>query len=79
MFSPFFKANAQWNESAWKNEQFDQLLLLARAETDDARRGTLYADRQTLVHDHCGIGVPVFICERNPERQFGAVQEAVLR
>ncbi len=61
MFSQFFKSNAPWNESAWKNEQFDQLLLLTRAETDDAKRGTMYADMQTLVHDHCGIGVPVFI------------------
>ncbi|KPY24554.1 putative ABC transporter solute binding protein [Pseudomonas coronafaciens pv. porri] len=61
MFSQFFKSNAPWNESAWKNEKFDQLLVLARAETDEAKRSTMYADMQALVHEHCGIGVPVFI------------------
>jgi peptide/nickel transport system substrate-binding protein len=35
--------------------------MLARGETDDAKRGKMYADMQTLVHDHCGIGIPVFI------------------
>ncbi|MDI3250456.1 Periplasmic dipeptide transport protein [Pseudomonas fluorescens] len=61
MFSQFFQSSAPWNESAWKNDQFDQLLLLSRGETDDAKRGKMYADMQTLVHDHCGIGIPVFI------------------
>ncbi|MHA6232952.1 ABC transporter substrate-binding protein [Pseudomonas fluorescens group sp. PF-69] len=61
MFSQFFQSKAPWNESGWQNEQFDQLLMLARAETDDAKRSKMYGDMQTLVHDHCGIGIPVFI------------------
>ncbi|WP_248746157.1 ABC transporter substrate-binding protein [Pseudomonas sp. MWU12-2037] len=61
MFSQFFQSSAPWNESGWKNDQFDQLLMLARAETDDAKRSKMYADMQTLAHDHCGIGIPVFI------------------
>ncbi|MDE1169077.1 MAG: ABC transporter substrate-binding protein [Pseudomonas sp.] len=61
IFSQFFQSSAPWNESGWKNEQFDQLLMLARGETDDAKRSKMYADMQTLVHDHCGIGIPVFI------------------
>ena len=61
MFSQFFQSKAPWNESGWQNDQFDQLLLLARAETDDAKRTQMYHDMQALVHDHCGIGVPVFI------------------
>jgi len=61
IFSQFFQSKAPWNESGWANEQFDQLLVLARGETDDAKRGKMYADMQTLVHDHCGIGIPVFI------------------
>lgn len=44
MFSQFFQSSALWNESAWKNEQFDQLLLLSRGEADDAKRGKMYAD-----------------------------------
>ncbi|WP_210639372.1 MULTISPECIES: ABC transporter substrate-binding protein [unclassified Pseudomonas] len=61
LFSQFFQSTAPWNESGWKNEQFDQLLIQARGETDEAKRGKMYADMQTLVHEHSGIGIPVFI------------------
>ncbi|MEK1837981.1 MAG: ABC transporter substrate-binding protein, partial [Pseudomonas sp.] len=60
-FSQFFQSSAPWNESGWKNDQFDQLLMLARGETDDAKRSKMYADMQTLVPEHSGIGVPGFI------------------
>ncbi len=61
IFSLFFKSNAPWNESGWKNEQFDQLLLLARAESNEMKRRLMYGDMQQLVHDHCGVCIPVFI------------------
>lgn len=61
MFSQFFQSSAPWNESGWKNEQFDQLLILARGETDDDKRRKMYGDMQALVHQHAGIGIPVFI------------------
>ena len=44
MFSLFYKSDAGNNESGWKNEQFDQLLLAARGETDEAKRKQMYAD-----------------------------------
>lgn len=59
-FSLFFQSDADWNESGWKNAQFDQLLLAARAETDETKRKQMYADMQVLVHEHCGIGIPQF-------------------
>lgn len=61
LFSLFFKSDAPWNESGWKNLRFDQLLLAARAEADEARRKQIYGDMQALAHDSCGIGIPVFI------------------
>ncbi len=60
MFSLFYQSGAPWNESGWKNEQFDQLLVAARGETDEAKRKQMYADMQVLVHDHCGIGISQF-------------------
>ena len=60
-FSSFFKSDAPWNECGWKNERFDQLLLAARSEPDEARRKQLYGDMQVLVHDQAGVGIPVFI------------------
>ena len=57
----FFKSDAPWNEAAWKNEKFDQLLVAARAEIDQAKRAQMYADMQVMVHSEGGIGVPMFI------------------
>jgi peptide/nickel transport system substrate-binding protein len=56
----FFKSDAAWNESAWKNDRFDQLLGAARAETDEAKRRQMYADMQVMIHNESGIGIPVF-------------------
>jgi peptide/nickel transport system substrate-binding protein len=61
LFTLFFKSDSTWNESAWRNERFDQLLVQARGETDEAKRREMYAEMQTLVHDECGIGLPVFM------------------
>jgi peptide/nickel transport system substrate-binding protein len=60
MFSLFYQSDATMNESGWKNAQFDQLLLAARAETDDAKRKQMYGDMQVLVHEQGGIGIPQF-------------------
>jgi len=61
MLSLFFKSDAPQNESGWRNDKFDQLLLAARAETDEARRAQIYADLQTMVHDESGIAIPYFM------------------
>src|SRR6266567_2922704 len=61
LLSLFFQSSAAWNESAWKNEKFDQLLVAARAETDEAKRKQMYTDMQVLIHESSGIGIPVFI------------------
>jgi peptide/nickel transport system substrate-binding protein len=57
----FFKSDAPWNEAAWKNEKFDQLLVAARGETDAAKRSQLYADMQVMIHNESGIGIPMFL------------------
>lgn len=61
LFSLFYASGAAWNESGWKSEKFDQLLLAARAETDDAKRRQMYTDMQVMVHESAGTGIPVFI------------------
>jgi peptide/nickel transport system substrate-binding protein len=61
IFSLFFDSKAKWNESAWKNERFDRLLLEARGAADEALRTEMYGEMQQLVHDHCGLAIPVFI------------------
>jgi len=61
MFSQFYKSDADWNESGWRNARFDQLLLAARAEADEAKRKQMYGDMQVLVHEKGGVAIPVFI------------------
>jgi len=57
----FFKHDAAWNESKWKNDRFEQLLVAARSEADEAKRKQHYCDIQAIIKDHCGLGIPVFI------------------
>ena len=61
LLSLFFKSDAPWNESGWKNERFDQLLVAARAEGDEAKRRQLYGDMQVLLHERGGVAIPAFI------------------
>jgi len=60
MFTLFYKSNATMNVSGWKNEKFDQLLDQARGETNEAKRKQMYTDMQVLVHEGCGVGIPIF-------------------
>lgn len=59
-FTLGFASNSPWNESAWRNERFDQLLLEARAESELNKRRELFAEMQRLVHDGSGVCIPVF-------------------
>ncbi|HLF21119.1 MAG TPA: ABC transporter substrate-binding protein [Aestuariivirga sp.] len=54
-FSIAYAADAAWNETFWKNPRFNELLISARAETDEATRATMYAEMQQLVHDDGGL------------------------
>jgi peptide/nickel transport system substrate-binding protein len=61
MLSLFFKSDSPTNESGWKNDKFDQLLVAARGETDQAKRAQMYADMQVMIHNEGGIGIPMFM------------------
>lgn len=60
MFSLAYKAGAEWNESHWENARFNELLLLAKAETDDAKRVEMYKEMMMLCRDDGGTIVPFF-------------------
>lgn len=61
LFSQFYRSDAPWNESGWKNAQFDQLVTAARGERDQAKRKQMYGDMQTLIYDHGSTLIPLFI------------------
>jgi peptide/nickel transport system substrate-binding protein len=60
MFSTAYAADAAWNDTHWKNPRFNELLILARAETDEQKRAGMYAEMQQLLHDDGGLIVLVF-------------------
>jgi peptide/nickel transport system substrate-binding protein len=61
MMSVAFASTAKWNESYWKNEQFDKMLVDVLAVTDPAKRKQMYCDMQTLIHETGGSIYPAHI------------------
>ncbi len=59
MMTLAFKGDAAWNETRWKNDKFDQLLVDVRGETDADKRKQKYCDLQTMVHEENGMSIPM--------------------
>ena len=51
---------ASWNDTFWKHDRFDKLLIQARAETDQNKRREMYYEMQQIVRDEGGVVVPMF-------------------
>jgi peptide/nickel transport system substrate-binding protein len=49
-----YAADSNQNETMWKNPQFNELLVAARSELDEAKRAAMYAECQQLLHDDGG-------------------------
>ena len=60
LFTLFFKSDSPFNETGWKDDRFDQLLLGARGEADQAKRKAMYWEMQQLIYDRDTIGIPTF-------------------
>ena len=60
MFSLAYKDDAAWNESRWQNERFNELLLQAKAELDQAKRAEMYREMQMLAKNDGGTIIPMF-------------------
>lgn len=60
MFSQAYAADANWNDTAWKHERFNELLVQARAELDESKRADMYTEMQQMVRDEGGVVVWAF-------------------
>lgn len=60
MFSTAYAADASWNDTQWKNERFNKVLVEARAELDEKKRGEMYAELQRIVRDEAATAIPMF-------------------
>jgi len=61
LFSLFYAGEAAWNESRFKSERFDKLLVEARAELDNAKRKEIYGEMQGLVSENAGTIIPTYM------------------
>lgn len=61
VFSTTYAADAAWNDTFWKHGQFNKLLKAARAELDEGKRRSMYAEMQKILRDEGGVVIPVFV------------------
>lgn len=61
IFTLFYKSDAEWNETGWKNPKFDRLVVEARGVKDEGLRRELYGEMQRLAYEYCPQMIPVFI------------------
>ena len=60
ILSLVYATGAAWNESNFSHERFDEILVQARAELNQANRAELYREMQQIIRDDCGVIVPFF-------------------
>jgi peptide/nickel transport system substrate-binding protein len=60
MFTQVYAAGADWNETFWDHPRFNEILVQARVELDEARRAEMYSEMQRLVRDEGGIVIPMY-------------------
>lgn len=79
MFATAYASGAAWNDSFWEHERFNELLVKARAELDEARRREMYHEMQRIVNEEGGVIIPMFasyVFATNPSvatpEQFGS-------
>ena len=60
MYSTAYYSKADWNDTRFFNDRFDELLLAARAELDQPKRKGMYAEMARIVHDDGGLICPMF-------------------
>ena len=60
MYSTAYLSSADWNDTRFKDADFDALLLQARAELDQTKRKALYTQMAMKLRDEGGLICPMF-------------------
>ncbi len=61
LFSLLYTSEAPWNESQYKSEKFDKMLIEARGSLDQAKRKEIYNAMQVMVAEEAGTIIPAYI------------------
>src|SRR5690606_25397918 len=60
MYTTAYLSTADWNDTNFHNAQFDELLIAARGELDEAKRKDMYSEMGQIVRDEGGAILPMF-------------------
>ncbi|PWK60659.1 ABC transporter substrate-binding protein [Roseicyclus mahoneyensis] len=60
MFTTAYASGADWNDSFWSNERFDELLVAARSEVDESLRREMYHEMQQIVSYEGSVVIPMY-------------------
>lgn len=60
LLSLVFTSKAPWNESAWREPAFDQLVSAARGETNEDKRRQIYHDIQVMLVEQGSEIIPLY-------------------
>ncbi|MCZ0811601.1 MAG: ABC transporter substrate-binding protein [Pseudomonadota bacterium] len=61
LFSLLYSSDAPWNESQFKSEKFDSMLVEARGTLDESLRTDIYWEMQEMVANDAGTLIPTYI------------------
>lgn len=60
MYTTAYLSTADWNDTRWKRPEFDEMLLSARAELDEAKRRDTYSKMGRMLREEGGLILPMF-------------------
>ena len=60
MYTTAYYSKADWNDTRFFRDDFDQMLIAARGELDETKRKQMYTDMSQIVHDEGGVITPMF-------------------
>ncbi|MGJ8618254.1 MAG: ABC transporter substrate-binding protein [Sulfitobacter sp.] len=60
MYSTAYLSSADWNDTRWKRPEFDEMLLAARGELDEAKRKEIYSKMGQMLREEGGLILPMF-------------------
>ncbi|MEM9909846.1 MAG: ABC transporter substrate-binding protein [Pseudomonadota bacterium] len=61
LFSLLYTSDAKWNESQYKSEKFDKMLIEARGTLDEELRKDIYWDMQEMIANDAGTIIPAYL------------------
>ncbi|MDH3449040.1 MAG: ABC transporter substrate-binding protein, partial [Gammaproteobacteria bacterium] len=63
IFSQIYAADASWNDTFWKHDRFNELLVQGRAELNKEKRREIYVEMQRIVSNEGGVALPLFLSD----------------